>query len=397
MIKRAQWMLVWLASFALVTAACRDDGPSTDGDGDVDSDADGDGDVDADADGDGDGDGDADSDGDGDTDADADDADADLDDDADADGEYVPTPADVDLEVINPMPSGDLILFNDWNATPNAIRAVRSDGSEVVDVLSIARAWSFGVSRDGALMALSGAQWDEGGHWDVPDLGDAIQYTWLLDIASGDLRLLTGGNVNDECHTFSPDGSSVLVCRRWDFRFDGSSYLWEGYQIARIDIATATSEMIGDPDVQALSPQLSEDESVLYYTQYELVGGHPHFSIVVRDLSDDTEELVRDNARGPAFSPDWSRFAFQDYDDGGRLHVMAPDGSDEVTVTAGAVTDPSFSPDGTHIAHLVSESMDCSHIEVVSADGSDADAPVRVRSCHDADEMITAIAWVEIP
>ena len=64
---------------------------------------------------------------------------------------------------------------------------------------------------------------------------------------------------------------------------------------------------------------------------------------------------------------------------------------------AGAATDPTFSPDGTRRAHLVSETMDCSHVEIVAADGSDADSPTRVRSCRDAGEMTTAIAWATIP
>jgi hypothetical protein len=76
---------------------------------------------------------------------------------------------------------------------------------------------------------------------------------------------------------------------------------------------------------------------------------------------------------------------------------MAPDGSGEVTVTSGPATHPVFSPDGTRIAHLVAETMDCNHIEIVSADGSDADTPLRVRGCDDAGEMITALAWTTVP
>lgn len=54
-----------------------------------------------------------------------------------------------------------------------------------------------------------------------------------------------------------------------------------------------------------------------------------------------------------------------------------------------------WSPDGSKVAYLWGETMGCSHIEVVLADGSQADAPVRVRDCGNS--FVTELAWVVRP
>jgi hypothetical protein len=313
------------------------------------------------------------------------------------DGGYEPTPASVDLEAVQALPAGELILYNDWAPTPNAVRALRPDGTYLGDVIRIARAWSLGATSDGSYLALGGAQWDEGTHWGVPSLGDAIQYTWLYEAATEEFTLLGGGNVNDDCHNFTPDGSAVLVCRRWDFRLEGTDYLWEGYRTARLDLATRSAELLGDPDVQALSPALSPVDGRLYYTFYEFVGGSSRFALRARDLATGVEETVRDRARSWSFSPDGTRGVFEDLADGRRLHVMGPDGADEVVVTGTAAQGGSFSPDGTRIVYLYPETSTCSHVEIVHADGSDADTPLRIRDCADADESITRVVWIARP
>ncbi|MBI5486040.1 MAG: hypothetical protein HY905_01770 [Deltaproteobacteria bacterium] len=312
------------------------------------------------------------------------------------DGSYVPTPESVDLEAVAPLPSGEVILYNDWAPTPNAVCALRPDGTFLGDVVHIARAWSLGASADGSRLAIGGAQWDEGTHWGVPSLGDAIQYTWLYDASTEEFTLLGGGNVNDDCHAFTPDGAAVLVCRRWDFRLEGTSYVWEGYRAARLDLATGAAELLGDPDVQALSPAISPADGRLFYTFYEFTGS-PHYEVRARDLGTGAEELIRDRARSWSFSRDGARGVFQDLADGSRLHVMGVDGAGEVTVTATAGQGGSFSPDGTRVVFLYPETTVCSHIEIVHADGSDAAAPLRIRDCGDADESITRAVWIARP
>ncbi|MBW2459753.1 MAG: hypothetical protein JRI68_35005, partial [Deltaproteobacteria bacterium] len=45
-----------------------------------------------------------------------------------AGGEYVPTPTDIGFTPLNPIPSGEQILFNDW-AVPDSLWAMAPDGS----------------------------------------------------------------------------------------------------------------------------------------------------------------------------------------------------------------------------------------------------------------------------
>jgi hypothetical protein len=67
-------------------------------------------------------------------------------------------------------------------------------------------------------------------------------------------------------------------------------------------------------------------------------------------------------------------------------------------VTSAAAQGGSFSPDGTRLVYERPEgSAGCTHLEIVSADGSDAAAPFRLRSCGDAGESITFAAWMRRP
>ncbi|MBW2457078.1 MAG: hypothetical protein JRI68_21360, partial [Deltaproteobacteria bacterium] len=56
------------------------------------------------------------------------------------------------------------------------------------------------------------------------------------------------------------------------------------------------------------------------------------------------------------------------------------------------------SPDGSQVAYLQrDDGNNCSHIDVVAADGSEADTPTRVRDCAQSGEFITQVDWIDAP
>ena len=79
------------------------------------------------------------------------------------------------------------------------------------------------------------------------------------------------------------------------------------------------------------------------------------------------------------------------------VFIADVDGSN-VTRIAGDGTSATFSPDGTKIAYTVFDSaLSCSHVEIVATDGSQADAPVRIRDCGQSGEFITDLVWFVRP
>ena len=54
-----------------------------------------------------------------------------------------------------------------------------------------------------------------------------------------------------------------------------------------------------------------------------------------------------------------------------------------------------WSPDGTQVVYLLwDDAGACSHVEIVQADGSEADAPTRIRDCLETGEFISDLAWI---
>ena len=75
------------------------------------------------------------------------------------------------------------------------------------------------------------------------------------------------------------------------------------------------------------------------------------------------------------------------------FEVPAATLEEAVKVATHPGTEANWSPDGTKIAFLWGETQSCNHIEIVAADGSEADAPFRVRDCGPA--FITELEWID--
>lgn len=309
----------------------------------------------------------------------------------------MPTPESIQFGAIAPLPAGEQILFNDWNAFPNTVAAMRPDGSEETIVFEAYRVWSMAVSPDASAIAFSSGDPEQEAHYGIT-FGDAIQHTFLYDVASETAENLTRGRINDECLVFSDDGERLYLCRRSDFQQDGAELTNTLYHPVRIDRATGAEEVLLAPqdDVMALQLQPDADEVTALLTWIVLPPSPPaEHSIRRLDLASGEVTLVREDAGAPALSPDGTRYLFADYTQQGSLWASDLDGGDPVQVVATNVTGAVWSPDGTRVAFLLDDDdLACAHIATAAADGSEADSPDIVRDCAETGEFITELAWI---
>ncbi len=307
-----------------------------------------------------------------------------------------PTPADIMYSSVNPLAPGEQLLFADWTANPNTLSSILPDGTKEQVVFKAYRLWSVGVTPDGAKIAFASGDPKQEQNYGLK-FGDSIQHTWIYDAASQTADVLAYGNINDECHLFNADASKLYICRRYDFvEADGKSS-FKGYQIGRLTVSDGMFEFL-TPVPQnrfELHPTPIGDESTLMFTQVDIVGGSAARSIRLLTLADDSRKVVKNTATLESISPDGKKMVYRDHSDGGKLYVADVDGQNPVRVTSTAGTDGTFSPDGTRIAYLYGETQSCSHIEIVKADGSDADTPTRVRDC--GTQFITDLEWINRP
>lgn len=308
-----------------------------------------------------------------------------------------PTPADIMYAPVNAIPSGQQLLFSDWAASPNTVSRILDDGTEEQVVFKAFRVWSMGATPDGATIAFACGDPKQKEHYGL-ELGDAIQHTWLYDAASQNAQVLSYGNLNDECHHFNADASKLYVCRRYDFQLlPGPQYVNKGYQLGRLTVADGSFEFL-TPEPQnrfELNPTPLGDESTLLFTQIDIAGGAQARQIMKLEVATDTRTQVVNNATLGGLSPDGQRILYRNHNDGGKLYVADVDGQNPIKITSTAATDGTWSPDGSRVAYLFGETQACSHIEIVKADGSEADSPKRVRNC--GSQFITGLAWIDRP
>jgi hypothetical protein len=307
-----------------------------------------------------------------------------------------PTPEDIQFTAKNPLPVGEQLLFNDWSATPNTVSSMKPDGTSPLVVFSTIGVWAMGASRNGDRIAFSSPDAKAEEHYGIK-IGDAIQSSFLYDAATQKIEVLAFGNINDECHTFSPDGQHLWVCRRYDFTPAGA---FSGWRLGRFDVASkAFAFMTLESDTEyALHPQpvvSGATETDVWYTIITK-GAKSTRSVVHAPLPTGARVTARTEADHPVLSPDGKRYVYGSYKDARALHVSALDGSGDVKITAAAGTSPAFSPDGTRVAYLLYDAApNCQHIEIVAADGSDVAAPKRVRDCATTKDFITQLAWID--
>ena len=307
-----------------------------------------------------------------------------------------PTPDDIQFTAKNPLPTGEQILFNDWNATPNTLSSMKPDGTSSQVIFTAFRVWSLGAPAAGDRIAFSCADPKQEEHYGLT-IGDAIQNSFLYDAASQKIDVLGFGNINDECHTFSPDGRHLWVCRRYDFTADAS---FSGWRLGRFDLGTKAFEFVTDDSASeyALNPQpllTGTTESDVWFTTISK-GTKATRSVVHQPLPTGARVTARTDADHPVLSPDGKRYVYADDKDARKLHVSALDGTGDVTIAGVAGTDPVFSPDGTHVAYLFYDATpNCQHVEVVAADGSDLAAPKRIRDCATTKDFVTQLAWID--
>lgn len=306
-----------------------------------------------------------------------------------------PEPAGIAFKALAPMPSGEQILFNDWDLQPNAVSSMKPDGSSETKIFEAHRVWSMGVSKDAAKIAFACGDPLQKEHYGV-EIGDAVQHTWVYDAATQSAAVLSWGNINDECHDWNSAADSMVVCRRRDFTATGEN---KTYRVGRLATSGAFEWLgLGEdstPTTMELHPQLGSDETTLFYTLINVTGGKQERAIVKKTLPGGAPTSLRASASGGVLSPDGARLLFADTAQKSALYSMKLDGSDVIKVASRNGTSTVWSPDGKKIAYLWGETQGCSHVEVVLADGSQADAPVRVRQCGSS--FVTELAWVTRP
>lgn len=310
-------------------------------------------------------------------------------------GEYVPAPRDIDFAVLGDLPAGERIAFNDWLTQPNTLSTMAPDGSDVEPLFAAYRVWSIGVANAGDRIAFASGDPLQEEHYGVT-IGDAIQHTFLFDVASGSASVLSYGNINDECHTFSADDSTLYVCRRYDFMPDLTN---QGYRIGAIDVANAGfSWLTPRSTALALHPAPLPGGVDLWFTEIVIEGGSQQRRIMSQPIAGGSATVVRDDAGAAVLSPDGTRYLYADSAAGGVLMSALVAGGDETLVVNGAVTNARYSPDGAQVVYLAyDDAAACSHVEIVAADGSEANAPTRIRDCGLSGEFITDLAWFTAP
>jgi hypothetical protein len=309
-----------------------------------------------------------------------------------------PSAQDISFTGFSQLPQGQWILVTDWRRSPQTLLAISptSPAATPRSIFGVNRFWSFATEADGARMLF--AAWDElqTEHYGITML-HSIENTFLYERASQSMRAIAWGNINDECHAFSPDGQFAYVCRRYDFVPAGGS---DGPRIGRIYLDSGYFEF--------LRPE--QDESVELYPQPLPGGQHLLFglryfdinqpgAIVRRDLGNGAETLVMASAGRPVLAPDGHRMLYQsEVDDLFYVFDLNTPTIAPFRLSTTAGIDSAWSPDGSAIIYSVFEpSGSCTHLDRVTLVGSTPTSPVRIRDCLVTGEFYGNLAWITVP
>lgn len=271
--------------------------------------------------------------------------------------------------------------------------ALSTDGLTTTEIFRAYRVWSMGLSHDGKTLAFASGDPKQDLHFGI-DVGDAIQHTFVYDTTTQQAALLAHGNINDECHTFSPNDDAVYVCRRTDFQANGQS---KTYRVGKITLATKAFDWITDENesAAALHPQPTPDGLGLIYTNAPVPTG-PR-SILFHPFAG-AESLLHGMASAPVLNTAGTRYLYQDMSDMGALHEVGIDGMGDVEVAVERSSMVVRSFDGQDAYFLVyDDAHGCSSIDRAKLDGSEAATPERVYDCATEGRFITELAFVHKP
>lgn len=315
-------------------------------------------------------------------------------------GPSAPTAASIMFAAGAKLGAGSYLVFNDWSKDPNSVWAVAVGdvGGARTELFRANRVWSLGTKADGSAMLFAAHDDQQEAHFGVT-LGDSIQNTFLFDAASQQVRAVAWGNINDECHTFTPDGLATFVCRRYDFTSAGT---FSGWRLAKVRLADGVAEYVRAEQTRdfELSPQPLSNQRLLF----ELRSKPPasNSAIYVRDLTTGVETKVFDQASRPVLAPDGHHITMLNHADGRKLYIAdldAPTAPLRAVPASAGAADVVWAPDGNSLFYTVFDSANsCDHIERINLLGTPAPTPERLRDCVSHNhEFITKMFWVTVP
>lgn len=231
---------------------------------------------------------------------------------------------------------------------------------------------------------------------------DGNNEIYVLDLESGTQTNLTKDEANDYSPTWSPDGKFIaFVSDRDAILLDESRGLWtnniyimeaDGSNVRRLTNDNLTNGYGGlawSPDGKSL---------VLCLSSLTPYGGYFSLGIHLMNLSDlELTRLTFDSSTDqcdPKWSPDGSQILYVVSDSGfSNIYRMNSDGSSPVNLSPDSSaydTNPSWSPDGRQIV-FASRRDGAYHIYVMNTDGSE---PIRLTNGPGEE---TFPVWLPIP
>ena len=154
-------------------------------------------------------------------------------------------------------------------------------------------------------------------------------------------RQITAGAHFDSSPSWSPNGRGIAFVRVGDRAL---------LRLLVVDARGGAPRLVLDDLVELSNPAWSPSGRQIAFSGVTTSGDRRYYLYVV-DLRGRRRRLTGEVTSAPAWSPDGKRIAYADYV--GRVRVVAPDGSDERTLTklpGAEISGLSWSPDGGRLA-----------------------------------------------
>ncbi|MCZ7544565.1 MAG: hypothetical protein M5R40_14045 [Anaerolineae bacterium] len=185
----------------------------------------------------------------------------------------------------------------------------------------------------------------------------------MIDLCTGEDKLVGSGNPYNNRRAASPDGSAVA---QWSRVASGKM------ELAILDLTTWKRRALGEFSVAYPTLSWSPDGGRLAFAAGESFQEH---ELYLMDVTTGATEQLTDNAfrdDGPAWSPDGAWLVFTSAQDGyNRLHIMNVETHERRLLTAEAFGySPAWSPDGNLIAFMSNHEAPNGEIYIIAADGT---------------------------